>query len=303
MIDKFMKYIKNPLELFLVLGNREFLNWIDDEKYIKIAHRIKLNEKLDLENPITYNQKLQWLKIYNRDVLYNKLVDKYRVREFIKERIGSKYLIPLIGVWENVEDIDFNSLPNQFVLKCTHNSGGLVICKDKRELNIKSVKDKLEKSLKHNYYWGQREWVYKDVPPLIIAEKYIADDSGKNIRDYRFFCFNGEPKFISVDLDIINKDQTRRNIYDLEWNLLDIEISYPKEENKKLLKPKNLEIMIEIAKELSKDIPHLRVDLYNVDGKILFGELTFFHQSGWGKFNPKKWDEILGNWLTLPEGD
>lgn len=297
MIDKFMKYIKNPLELFLLLGNRGYLNWIDDEKYLKIAHRIRLNEKLDLENPITYNQKLQWLKLYNRNPLYTQLVDKYKAREFIADKIGEDYLIPLLGVWETVDDIDFSALPNQFVLKCTHNSGGLVICKDKNNLDINKAKQKLEKSLKQNYYYGQREWLYKDVPPLIIAEQYMEDKEFSELRDYKFFCFDGETKAMFIATD--RESDTKFDFFDSDFNRLPLKQYYPNSTNE-FTKPTLFEEMKEIASILSEGMPHVRVDLYEINGKIFFGELTFFHFSGWQKFEPSVYDEVFGSWIKLP---
>ncbi|MFV8291718.1 ATP-grasp fold amidoligase family protein [Aerococcus viridans] len=186
-MNKYLNVIAQPKNLFLTLGRKNFLNWMDDEKYIKIAHRIKLNEKLDLNNPQTYNQKLQWLKLNYRKSEFTQLVDKYGVRKFVKDRIGEQYLIPLLGVWNQVEEIPFDELPNQFVLKATHDSGGLVICKDENQLDISKAKKKLKRSLKRNNYRAQREWYYKDVPAKIIAEKFMMDKNTEELRDYKFF--------------------------------------------------------------------------------------------------------------------
>jgi hypothetical protein len=283
--------------LFLSLGHRGFLNWMKDETYLKIAYWCKMGKKLDLKNPMTYNEKLQWLKLNDRNPDYIKLVDKYEVKKIIKKTIGEEYLIPLLGIWDNVDDINFDKLPNQFVLKCTHDSGGIVICRDKNKLDIKKTKKSLKKSFKHNYFWGQREWIYKNIKPRIIAEKYMVDESRRELKDYKFFCFNGEVKamFVATDRGI----DTRFDFFDLDFNHLPFMQHYPNA-NKSINKPKGFEEMVELAKALSKGIPHVRVDFYDINGKVYFGEMTFFHFSGWEKFEPSKYDEIFGSWLKIP---
>lgn len=294
---KVTSLLKRPQYLFLMLGHRGWFKWMSDEAYLKIAYWCKMDKRLNLKNPKTYNEKLQWLKLNDRNPDYSSLVDKYEVRNYIKKTIGEDYLIPLLGVWDNVDDINFDQLPNQFVLKCTHDSGGLVICQDKNTLNINKAKKKLKKSLKHNYYWGQREWIYKNIKPRIIAEKYMVDESEKELKDYKFFCFNGEVKtlFIASDRGL----DTRFNFYDLNFNQLPFMQKYPNSQ-KVIRKPQGFEKMIELARVLSKDIPHARVDFYDVNGRILFGEITFFHFSGWEKFEPSEYDEVFGKWLNIP---
>lgn len=298
MNKKIKEFLRHPMFLFLTFGHRGLFNWMSDERYIRIAHKIKLGERLNLEHPVTYNQKLQWLKLYNRNSEYTRLVDKYEVRKYISDIIGENYLIPLIGKWNTVDEIDFNSLPNQFVLKCTHDSGGIVICKDKSKLNISKAKKKLVKSMRHNFYWGQREWIYKDITPRIIAEKYMEDKETKELRDYKFFCFDGNVKalFIATDRD---KD-TRFDFFDLEFNHMPLVQYYPNA-TQEIKKPINFENMIKIAEILSKGIPHVRVDLYEINGKVYFGEMTFYHFSGWKKFNPRYYDDLFGGWLNLPK--
>jgi hypothetical protein len=222
------------------------------------------------------------------------MADKYEVREYITEKIGGDYLIPLLGVWDNPDDIDFKNLPNQFVLKCTHNSGGIFICKDKNKLDIKKVKRNLHKYLKYNYYWGNREWLYKDLKPRIIAEQYMVDESGIELKDYKFFCFNGEVKsmFVATNRGI----DTRFDFFDLEFNHMPF-IQYYPNADKIINKPKGFDEMVKLANILSKGILHVRVDFYDVGGKIYFGELTFFHFSGWRKFEPSYYDELFGSWL------
>lgn len=299
-VKKYLKFIRNPLKLIRPLGARGLLNWMSDELYLKIIYRAKTEKKLNLKNPRTYNEKLQWLKLFYRKPDYYQYVDKYEVRSYISETIGEEYLIPLIGVYNKVEDIKWETLPNKFVLKCTHGSGTNIICFNKDELDIKSTEIKLNNWMKKNWYG--REWPYKNARPRIICEKYIKEDKDSNVelRDYRFFCFNGKPKFIAVDLSITNKKRTRRNLYDLEWNLMDGEITYPKELTIKIEKPSKLDQMIELSKNISKNFPHARIDFYQIKDKVIFGEITFYHQSGLGEFRPPEFEGEVGKYLKLP---
>lgn len=285
-------------KLTLALASRNILK-MSDEKYIKLKYEFLRNEKLDLENPRTFNEKLQYLKLYDRKPFYTNLVDKYEVRKFVTEVIGEEYLIPLLGRWNTFDEIDFSKLPNQFVLKCTHDSGGIVICKDKRKFNIKEAKRKIQKCMKTNYYYKGREWPYKDVKPRIIAEQYMIDESGTELKDYKVFNFNNVPKLIEVDFDRFI--QHKRNIYDTKWNYLNLCIEYPTDPNKKIEKPKNLEEMLSCAKKLSKGFPFLRTDFYNINGKIYFGEITLYHGSGLEKIIPEKYEKILGDWINLKD--
>lgn len=289
----------DPKRLIRALGDKKIFNWMPDKHYLKLVYWGETGGKLDLDNPKTFNEKLQWLKLYNRKPEYVKYVDKYAVRSYIADTIGEDYLIPIWGVYDNVDEIDWHNLPDKFVLKCTHGSGGNIICTDKNKLNIEKAKEKLDSWMMKNWYWFGREWPYKNVKPRIICEQFIEQDDGEELRDYRFFCFNGEPKFITVDFSITNKKKTRRNLYDLHWNLMKEEISYPKELELKVNKPKKLEEMVELSKKLSANIPHVRVDFYYINNKILFGEMTFFHQSGFGEIRPPEFNEQIGNWLQL----
>lgn len=299
MKDKIIRAVKNPsLAISYILANFKIFRLIPDELYLKIQYRLHTGKPLNLKSPKTFNEKLQWLKIYNRKPEYTKLVDKYEVRKYIAETIGEKYLIPLIGVYDDVDKIDWDSLPNQFVLKCTHGSGYNIICKDKSKLNIKQVKRKLKLWMNTNYYWRGREWPYKNVKPRIICEKYMVDESGTELKDYKIFCFNGEPKIIQVDFNRFIDH--KRNLYDLRWNYIPLSIKYPTDPNKNIEKPQRLEEMLKIAKILSKDYPHVRVDLYSIYDKIYFGEMTFYHESGFGKFWPPSYDYLFGSWLQLP---
>ncbi|UQX53800.1 glycosyl transferase [Cytobacillus pseudoceanisediminis] len=272
---------------------------LSDETFIKKRIK-KLNREVNLESPTKYNDKLQWLKLNWIDRDATKCADKYEVREFVKERIGEKYLNELYDVYHSIDDIDIDKLPNSFVLKGTHGSGYNIVCKDKTTMDWNKEFKKMRRWMRKNYYWENREWVYKDIVPKVICEKYIEQDDGEELRDYRFFCFNGEPKFITVDFSINNKKNTRRNLYDLEWNLMEQEISYPRELTLKVNKPDKLDEMIKFSKMLSSSFPHARIDFYYIKQEIIFGEITFFHQSGMGKVKPLEFEEEMGNWIQLP---
>nr|WP_289130582.1 ATP-grasp fold amidoligase family protein [uncultured Clostridium sp.] len=273
---------------------------MSDEKFLKKQFKNVFGYELDLENPITYSEKLQWLKLFDRNPKYTKLVDKYEVKKIIAEMIGDEYIIPTIGVWDKFDEIDFTKLPQQFVLKCTHDSGGLVICKDKNEFNIKKAKKKIEKCLKNDYYMQNREWPYKNVKPRIIAEEYMVDESGYELKDYKIFCFNGEAKAMFIASDRSNpKEETKFDFYDMNFNHLPFENGHPNSK-KEIKKPESLELMTKLAETLSVELPQARIDFYDINGKVYFGEITFFHWSGFKKFEPKEWDEIFGGWIKLP---
>ena len=288
--------IKNPLQIFFTLGHWGFLKWMPDETFVKIGYRIRMKKKLNLEDPKTYNEKLQWMKLYNHDPEYTVMADKYGVRSLVKERIGEDFLIPLLGAWEKFDDIDFDSLPNQFVLKCTHDSGGLIICRDKSKLDMKAARKKLSRCLRQNYYGSGREWQYKNIPPRIIAEQYMVDESGTQLKDYKFFCFDGEVKAMFVASD--RTTETKFDFYDKDFNRMPVMQHY-KNSDKPIDKPANYEEMIKIAEILSKGYPHVRVDLYNINGKIYFGEYTFFHFTGMERFEPDSYDDLFGSWIDL----
>lgn len=279
--------------------NSNFLKFLPDKLYLKLKYLYFFHKRLNLKEPKTFNEKINWLKLNDRKDDYTKMVDKYEVKEYVSNRIGSDYIIPTIGVYEKFEDIDFEKLPNRFVIKCTHDSGGLVICKDKNNLDLELAKKKIKRCLKRNYYYHAREWPYKNVKHRIIIEKYMEDRKTLDLRDYKFFCFNGEPKlmFIAIDRE---KNDTKFNFYDMEFNLQPFMQHYPNC-NEKIEKPINFYKMIELSKKLSKGIPFLRVDFYEVDGQVYFGELTFSHFSGMMPFNPEEWDEKIGNMLKLPK--
>lgn len=288
----------NPRRLLASLAYRGYCKWMPDAWYLRLIFKYAVGYKLCLSNPRTFNEKLQWLKLYDRNPAYTQMVDKYKVRKYITDKIGKEYLIPLLGVWDKPEDIDFNILPNQFVLKCTHDSGTVIICKDKSKFDIGDAKNKLKKYLKRNFYYGGREWPYKNVKPRIIAEKYMVDESGYELKDYKIFNFNGKAKIISVDFDRFIKH--KRNLYTTDWNFVEAQIQYPADGSIYIDKPKELKKMLELATILSAGIPHVRTDFYSINDRIFFGELTFYNGSGFSRFNPKSFGEEMGKWISLP---
>lgn len=298
--------LKNVYRLFqdtdyrqVFFSNLGFADWISDEKFLKARYRAEMGRELDLERPVTYTEKLQWLKAYDHRPEYTRMVDKYEVKQYVADKIGSRYVIPLLAVWDSPDDIDFDVLPERFVLKATHDSGGLVVCKDKSTLDRDAVRQKFQPLMKRNYYWGTREWPYKDVKPRIIAESYMEDSSCGELRDYKFFTFGGEPKVLYIAQGRGRGEPTVADFFDMDFNHLPFTIDHdmapvPPE------KPETFEEMKRLAAILSEGTPQLRVDFYEVDGKVYFGEMTFFHCSGLNPFHPQSWDKTFGDWVTLP---
>ena len=297
---KIMKYIKRPLEAIPVLSYKGAFKWMPDEMYLKLLFRAIMKKKLDLNNPKTYSEKLQWIKLYDRNPLYTSLVDKYLVKEYVKEKIGEEYIIPTYGVWDSFDEIDFSKLPNQFVMKCTHDSGGLIICRDKTKLDFMRAKRKIEKYLNKSFYWFGREWPYKDVQPRIIIEEYMEDSKTKELRDYKFFAFDGVVRAVFVATERQStSEETKFDFFDENFNHLDLINGHPNADNMPE-KPTCFEEMKTLASILSKGLPEARIDFYEVDGRVYFGEITFFHWSGLKPFEPEKWDEVFGSWIKLP---
>lgn len=306
---------------------KKVLRIIPDKTYIQLNFFRRMGRFPNLKNPQTFNEKLQWLKLYDRKPEYTTIVDKYEAKRHVAEHIGEEYVIPTLGVWDKFEDIDFESLPNQFVLKCTHDSGGLVICRDKSKLDLDKVKVKINASLKENYYYQGREWPYKNVKPRIIAEAYITDNNVREesvdktdeyilvndlqreygLLDYKFMCFDGVVRALFLDIGVVGSgdghaEEYYRNVYDRDGKLLPVRETrnnYPIS----IQLPENFSKMVEIAETLSQGIPHIRVDLYRfASGEIKVGELTFFHGSGFCNiFDPAEWDRTFGDWLKLPK--
>lgn len=292
-------FIFNPQIRFSYLTELGLTKWMSDEEFLKKEYKLRMGYSLDLNNPTTYNEKIQWLKLYDRNDQYTMMVDKYLVKEYIKSLIGEEYVIPTLGVWDSFDDIDFSKLPNQFVLKCTHDSGGLVICKDKSTFSIANARNKINKCLRRKYYYIHREWPYKNVKPRIIAEEYMEDSETKELRDYKFFTFNGVPRAVFIATDRQKADEeTKFDFYDMDFTHLNIKNGHPNADVKPE-KPLNFEKMKQFASILGSNIPHVRVDFYEVNGKLYFGELTFSHWSGMVPFEPIQWDYTFGEWIDL----
>lgn len=292
-----MKKIIRKIERGIAM---KMVNVLPDELYIKLLFHGRVGYWPNLKNPQTFNEKLQWLKLNDKHPEFTSMVDKVDAKEYVKKLVGAKYIIPTLGVWNTVDEITWDSLPNQFVIKCTGDSGGIVVCKDKKSLDIESAKKKLLKGWGSNYFNYFKEYPYIDVKPRIIAEEYMEDESGYELKDYKIFCFDGEPKFLFVASDRQKKgEDVKFDFFDLEWNHIPV-INGHLNNNTKTPCPPNFAEMLEIARKLSHNKRHVRVALYNVKGKILFGELTFFHFSGMTAFEPIEWDYKFGEYLKLP---
>jgi len=300
-LNRVKNYISNPCIRFIYNNKLGLNGWMSDEQFFRRYYRIAMGKELNLDNPVTYNEKLQWLKLYDRNPLYTRLVDKAEVKAYVADKIGSEYIIPTIGVYERFDDIDFDSLPDRFVIKVTHDSGGVVICDDKSKFDLVTARKTINRALKNDYYKSWREWPYKDVKHRIIVEQYLEDSNTKDLRDYKFFAFDGEVKALFVATERQSHDsETKFDFFDVNFNHLDFINGHP---NADIMpkRPEKLEKMVELAAVLSVGMPHVRVDLYEVDGRIYFGELTYAHWSGFVPFEPEEWDYTFGSYIKLPE--
>ena len=300
MFRKVKRYIQDP---YYALGNdmiKRCPKMMPDKFYLSVLWKSVMGYELDWEHPMTFSEKLQWLKLYNRNPLYTTLVDKYRVKQWVADKIGEQHVIPTLAVYSSVDEIDLDKLPDQFVLKCNHDSGSVVICRDKSHFDLSAAKKKLDACLKHDFYLDTREWPYKNVPRCIIAEKYIepALDS-KDLPDYKFFCFGGEPEYCQV---ISGRDSNMCvDFFDYGWRHQPFHepYNYPFAEVEPQ-EPKHFEFMWEAAKKLSKGIPFSRIDFYDVHDRVFFGEITFFPTGGLGRFEPEEWDGKFGERILFP---
>ena len=280
---------------------KEFLRFLPDKAYIQLYYFAQFKHFCNLKNPKTYNEKLNWLKLNDRNPEYTKMVDKYEVKKYVSNIIGEEYIIPTLGIWDKFDDIDFDELPEQFVLKCTHDSEGVVIVKDKSSFDVDKARKKINEALKCNFYYIGREWPYKNVKPRIIAEQYMEDSQTEELKDYKIFAFSGEARALFIASDRQNpNEQVKFDFFDVNFQHLDIRQGHP---NSAILpdKPSNLKEMISLAEKLSEEFPQVRVDFYECNGKTYFGEMTFFHHSGFVPFDPDKWDAIFGSWIKLPD--
>lgn len=299
--NRLLKAIKHPeWVLGLMMRHTPIGRWMNDRTFIKWEYFSGMRKFPNLENPITFNEKLQWLKLNDIHPEYSRIVDKAEAKEYVKETLGDgaeQYIIPTLGVWNSFDEINFDQLPNQFVLKTTHDSGGVAVVKDKSTMNLTEIRKKIERSMNNNFFYEHREYPYKDIMPRIIAEKYMVDESGTELKDYKFFCFDGEPKMLFVATD--RPFDTRFDFFDIEWNHLPFKQGHPLA-TKEIKNLQGFKKMLDLSRKLSKGFPHVRVDLYDINGDIYFGELTFFHFSGNVPFEPEEWDYKVGEWLTLP---
>lgn len=306
-VTKLKKAIGDPgyrLDCLAWLG---FFDRMPDEDYLRLAFRVKQGRELDLADPRTMNEKLQWLKLHDRRPEYPTMVDKAAAKDWAARRIGGEHIVPTLGVWEHFDQIDFDALPERFVLKCTHDSGSVVVVPDKSRLDREAARKKLEKGLKRNYFRVNREWPYKDVPPRILAEEYLESRGGERdgsgepgqLTDYKIYCFQGQAKLMMIATDRFSSRQTRIDYFDRDFHWLDMTWGYPHSETAPP-KPPLFEEMIAMAEKLAAGLPHVRVDLYVVDGWLYFGEMTFYDDSGFAKIEPPEWDLRLGSWLELP---
>lgn len=296
--NKIYKAIKHPEWLLGVILRRLFSRFMSDETFIKWEYFSGMRKFPNLENPKTFNEKLQWLKLHDVHPEYGRLVCKYEAKEYVRSILGDSVIIPTLGVWNSFDDIDFDALPNQFVLKTTHDSGGVVVVTDKSKMDMEKARTKLTKSLNHNYFLEHREYPYKYVKPRIIAEKYMVDESGTELKDYKLFCFDGKCKMLFVATDR-NIGDVKFDFFDENFKSLPFKQGHPKA-TKEVVKPVGFDKMVAIAEKLGAGFPHIRVDLYDINGDIYFGELTFFHFSGNVPFEPEEWDAKVGEWLKLP---
>lgn len=303
-IKQVKKVIRNPRILLSRICMLECISkLLSDEKYLKIVYFLRTGKHLNLEHPKTFNEKIQWLKLHNTSDECTRSVDKYEVRQLIADKIGEAYLIPILGCWNRFDEIDFNRLPNQFVLKCTHDSGSVVICKDKSAFDIRSAKVKLEKAMKHNFFWTGREYPYKNVKPRIICEKLMKDEKSEDLVDYKFLCFNGQPKILFYASErFTSKDKVAKfDFYDMDLNHLSIKSAgHENSTTPPSVSKENFSKMKELCCILSAGYPHIRVDFYVINEKIYFGELTFHHDGGFVQLEPEEWNDTLGDWIKLP---
>ena len=300
-MSKLMKLVNNPFLFYTVAAEHGLTNWVPDDMHLKMMYRASIGERLNLEDPKTFNEKLQWLKIHDRNPLYTTLVDKYRVKQWVADRIGEEHVTKTYAMWESAEDIDITGLPERFVLKTNHDCGGVAICRDRSTFDLESAKKKLAKHLKINYFWRTREWPYKNVRPCVFAEEYLEPaEEASDLTDYKLMCFGGKVRCEFTCTDRA-KGSLHVDFFDTDWNHLPFTRHYPNAEVTPEA-PARLREMIADAEKLSEGIPFVRADFYEVAGQYYFGEMTFFPGGGTEEFNPESWDVELGSWIKLPGG-
>lgn len=293
------RFLLHPVRYSLAwLQNHGYLNCLSDKVYCSLVMYSRTGKFPNYKHPVGFNEKMQWLKLYNRKPELTRLVDKVSAKEIVSSVIGSDFVIPVLNIWNSAEEIVLSDLPDQFVLKCNHD-GGVIICRDKKAFDLESAVTELSKRIKTNYYNHAREWPYKNIKPVVFAKPYVQDGNNDNLPVYKFMCFDGTPRIIQT----IQNDKTSNetiDYFDLDWNLLDLRQNY-ENSSKPFERPKHLDQMIEIAKKLCDGYPFIRIDLYQVNDSVKFSEFTLFSDAGFEKFRPDSWDKKLGDWITLPE--
>lgn len=300
-MSKIRTFIENPQYFITSPASKGWLNWVPDSLYLKVLYRVIMGRKLNLKNPKEYNEKLQWLKLNDRKPEYSTMVDKYEVRGYIEDLLGDKYLIPCLGIYDSVDDIDIDALPDRFVLKCTHDSGSVEICKDKSSFDIEGARHRLSQAMKRNYYATYREWPYKYVKPRIIAEGYLEGDGG-DLKDYKVMCFNGEAKIIEVHENRFVEGKVHtQTFYDREWGIVPLTQVETVTVDRPGERPRQLDEILRLSELIAKDMYHARIDWYIEGDKIYFGEITFFDGSGFESFSTPEMERMLGDMINLPE--
>ena len=300
-MSKIRTFIENPQYFITSPAAKGWLNWVPDSLYLKVLYRVIMGRKLNLKNPKEYNEKLQWLKLNDRKPEYSTMVDKYEVRGYIEDLLGDKYLIPCLGIYDSVDDIDIDALPDRFVLKCTHDSGSVEICKDKSSFDIEGARHRLSQAMKRNYYATYREWPYKYDKPRIIAEGYLEGDGG-DLKDYKVMCFNGEAKIIEVHENRFVEGKVHtQTFYDREWNIVPLTQVETVTVDRPGERPRQLDEILRLSELIAKDMYHARIDWYIEGDKIYFGEITFFDGSGFESFSTPEMERMLGDMIKLPE--
>lgn len=301
MLSKICNLFSNPFLIIPILGQRGFFHGVPDERYLRRCFKAFLGYDLDLDNPKTFNEKLQWLKLHDRNPLYITLVDKYEVKKWVASLIGEEHIVPTLGVWESLDEIDFNALPDRYVLKCTHDSGGLAICRDRATFNVCAARRKIGRSLSRNYYWSGREWPYRDVKPRIIAEEYLDAGNGvADLVDYKFYCFGGEPRFLYVSQGLEHHETARISFLNIDWTFAPYARADYKPFDELPACPSRYEEMLVLSRKLAAGIPFVRVDLYESSGRVFFSEMTFSPNAGFCPFDPVDADRAIGEMIQLP---
>lgn len=299
--DKLRTLAKNPYSILLHWNAKGYFKNLSDKTTLKLIWLGAYGKRLNLKNPTTFNEKLQWLKLYDRKPIYTTMVDKCDAKKYVADIIGGEYIVPTLGVWERFDDIDFDSLPDKFVLKTTHDSGGVFICKDKSKMDFEKARALLEPRLSKSWYIRNREWSYKNVVPRIIAEEFLVDADTCELSDYKFYCFNGEPKMVLIATDRQNLvEETKFDFFDMEFKHLKITKTHPNSKVK-IEEPANFELMKTLAAKVAQGTPFLRMDFYEANGHVYFGECTFYPQSGLSSFEPDEVNYELGDMIVLPE--